>query len=107
MRILFPKVWVSKLFSGTINNRPVSWLFFIVFLVTLVIDRVITLIRFGFIYTDIDQTVMWNGAYDYSRGIFHEPFFYGQAYNYMLESLLAVPVNASTPVFTIICSGIE
>ncbi|NQU34674.1 MAG: hypothetical protein HQ521_15700 [Bacteroidetes bacterium] len=92
MRILFPKVWVSKLFSGTINNRTVSWLFFIVFLVTLVIDRVITLIKFGFIYTDIDQTVMWNGAYDYSRGIFHEPFFYGQAYNYMLESLLAVPL---------------
>ncbi len=36
--------------------------------------------------------VMWNGAMDYSKGIFHEPFFYGQAYNYMLEALFAVPL---------------
>jgi hypothetical protein len=35
---------------------------------------------------------LWNGAFDYSRGIFYEPFFYGQAYNYMLESLVAAPL---------------
>jgi hypothetical protein len=29
---------------------------------------------------------------DYARGIFHEPFFYGQDYNPMIESLLAVPL---------------
>ncbi len=34
---------------------------------------------------------MWLGAKDYSRGIFHEPRFYGQAYNTFMEALLAVP----------------
>ncbi len=36
--------------------------------------------------------VTWNCAYDYSQGVFHEPFFYGQAYNYMIEAFLAVPL---------------
>jgi hypothetical protein len=34
---------------------------------------------------------MWLGAKDYSNGIFHEPRFYGQDYNTMLESLFSVP----------------
>ena len=92
MRKIFPKDWISKLYSKTINNYNSRWLLFAIFLTTMVIDRIITLIKFGFIYTDIDQTVMWNGAYYYSKGLFHEPFFYGQAYNYMLESFFAVPL---------------
>jgi hypothetical protein len=75
-----------------INRWLGSWSLFTFFLGVLILDRVISLNRFGFIYTDIDQTILWNGAYDYSRGIFHEPFFYGQAYNFMLESFLAVPL---------------
>jgi len=35
---------------------------------------------------------MWNGAVDYAKGIFHEPYFYGQPYNYMLESFLSIPL---------------
>ena len=46
---------------------------------------------FGFVYTDSDQTIMWIGAKHYSQGLFYEPRFYGQAYNTMLEALLAVP----------------
>ncbi len=65
---------------------------FIVLLILLLVDRVLSLTHFGFRYTDIDQLVLWNGAIDYSKGIFHEPFFYGQPYNYMLESFLAVPL---------------
>ncbi|MDQ3099846.1 MAG: hypothetical protein M3R08_00545 [Bacteroidota bacterium] len=38
-----------------------------------------------------DLTVIWLGATDYARGIFHEPFFYGQDYGVMLEALLAAP----------------
>lgn len=34
---------------------------------------------------------MWHGANDYAQGIFREPYFYGQNYNFMLESLVAVP----------------
>ncbi|WP_417592697.1 hypothetical protein [Owenweeksia hongkongensis] len=62
------------------------------FLAILLIDRIVALVNFGFVYTDIDQTVLWNGLLDYSQGIFPEPFFYGQPYNYMLESLVAVPL---------------
>jgi len=47
--------------------------------------------RFGFQYTDNDQVFFWLGARNYSHGIFHEPCFYGQNYNYMLESFLAAP----------------
>ncbi|MEO8734092.1 MAG: hypothetical protein ABI373_07160, partial [Flavobacteriales bacterium] len=39
-----------------------------------------------------DQSIMWNGALEMLHGHFHEPCFYGQAYNTMLESLLAVPL---------------
>lgn len=69
-----------------------KWLLFAIFLSLVVVDRWLTLTNFGFIYADIDQLVLWNGAMDYSKGIFHEPFFYGQAYNYMLESFVAVPL---------------
>jgi|GEM_PF-1399946 len=84
-----------------------SWWMFAIFLALLVLDRTITLFYFGFVYTDIDQTVMWNGAFDYSMGIFHEPFFYGQNYNFMIEALLAgpllwinVPVYMALPLVT-------
>lgn len=63
----------------------------VIVLILLIIDRANSLQKFAFIYTDIDQLIMWNGALDYSNGIFHEPFFYGQSYNYMLESLVSVP----------------
>jgi len=53
--------------------------------------RYLILHKFGFIYTDSDQAIMWNGLVDFSHGIFHEPRFYGQSYNTMLEALLAVP----------------
>ena len=74
------------------DSQIKNWLAFALFLSLLIIDRSLSLVNFGFVYTDLDQTVLWNGAMDYSRGIFHEPFFYGQAYNYMLEALLAVPL---------------
>ncbi|MFA7273716.1 MAG: hypothetical protein WC044_07595 [Crocinitomicaceae bacterium] len=72
-----------------------------------VMDRIFTLQHFGFLYTDIDQVILWNGAIDYAQGNFYEPYFYGQAYNFMLESLLAVPliwmnipVNEALPIVT-------
>jgi hypothetical protein len=77
----------------------------------MILDRIISLLHFGFVYTDIDQMVLWNGAYDYSRGIFHEPFFYGQNFNYMVEAFLAapllwvhIPVYIALPVATSLIS---
>ncbi|MFT4525333.1 MAG: hypothetical protein ACI85F_001486 [Bacteroidia bacterium] len=74
------------------NSQVKNWFLFAVFLGLIFIDKAFSLVNFGFLYTDLDQTVLWNGAMDYSRGIFREPFFYGQAYNYMLEAFLAVPL---------------
>lgn len=65
-----------------------------VFLSFLALDRLLTLVHFGFVYSDIDQLVLWNGAMDYSNCVFYEPYFYGQAYNYMLEAFLAAPLVA-------------
>jgi hypothetical protein len=72
---------------------------FLFMLGLLLLDRLLILYYFGFRYTDIDEMVFWLGANDYSRGVFHEPFFYGQNYNYMLEALFAVPfIWAGFPV---------
>lgn len=38
-----------------------------------------------------DMAVVWLGTTDYAKGIFHEPFFYGQDYGVMLEALLGAP----------------
>jgi hypothetical protein len=58
----------------------------------LLIQRCMILVDFGFKYTDSDQAIMWAGLIDYSKGIFHEPRFYGQNYSTMLEALFAVPL---------------
>ncbi len=90
-------------------KRNYNFTIFFSLLIILIADRVNTLINFCFLYTDIDQVVLWNGAVDYSKGIFHEPFFYGQSYNYMIEALVAVPllwssipVTKSLPIATTI-----
>jgi len=51
-------------------------------------------------YIDSDQVLMWAGANDYSKGLFYEPRFYGQSYNTLLESLVAVPfMKCGMPVY--------
>jgi hypothetical protein len=60
----------------------------------LVVQRWVVLDHFGFRYTDNDQVVMWYGATELSHLRFHEPRFYGQDYNTMLESALAAPLVA-------------
>lgn len=70
-----------------------SWNLVLLILLGLVlVDRANLLARFGLRYTGNDDTVYWNGAEDYSSGVFHEPCFYGQDYGYMVEALLAVPL---------------
>lgn len=68
---------------------------FFLFLLPVLLDRVVLLFFFGFRYVDGDALILWNGARDYSLGIFREPFFYGQNYNLMLEALLAAPFIAT------------
>ncbi len=69
-------------------------------LALVILLRYLILDGFAFRIYDSDQSIMWNAAIDYSRGIFHEPRFYGQAYSTMLEALLAVPlIWLSVPVY--------
>lgn len=58
-------------------------------------DRVLLMARFSWKYTDKDQTLLWTAAYEMMHGRFHEPRWYGQAYNTLLESLLAAPLVAA------------
>src|SRR6187551_3355709 len=57
-------------------------------------DRILLLINFSFRYTGSDDLIFWQAATDYMHGIFHEPYFYGQDYNFMLESVFAIPLLA-------------
>jgi hypothetical protein len=46
----------------------------------------------GLRYTDEDAAVFWHAALDFGHLQFHEPRFYGQDYNALLESLIAAPL---------------
>jgi len=65
---------------------------FWILLLILILQRIVVLFVFNANYTDNDQTLIWLIAKDYSEGNFHQPFMYGQDYNYMVEALLAVPL---------------
>jgi len=65
--------------------------FFTLLLILLLFDRYITLTHFNFQFVGNDDTILWQAATDYSQGIFHEPYFYGQNYNFMLEAIMAIP----------------
>ncbi|HQI46269.1 MAG TPA: hypothetical protein PLC59_09445 [Bacteroidales bacterium] len=64
---------------------------FLFLLVILIVERFVFLLKFGFVYTGSDDMIFWQAATDYMQGIFHEPYFYGQNYNFMLEAFLAIP----------------
>lgn len=63
-----------------------------VLLLLLVADRLVLLVNFSSQYTDSDAVMFWHGAWEYAQGIVRGPFLYGQNYNFMLESLFAVPL---------------
>lgn len=64
---------------------------FCTLLVLVIVDRCLLLQHFTFRYVDDDQSIMWFGAKEFSEGGFHEPYFFGQPYNTLFESLIAVP----------------
>ena len=72
-------------------KHPSKLTFYLLLALVLVI-RLATLIEFGFQFTGSDDLTFWQGAIDYSQGVFHEPFFYAQNYNFMLESFVAAPL---------------
>lgn len=54
-----------------------------------IVYRVLVFLQFSTDFTDSDQVIMWTGVRDFSMGEFHEPAYYGQAYNSMVEALFA------------------
>lgn len=69
-------------------------LFFFFLLSAVVADKVFALMAIGFAYSDADQTLIWNATHDMLHGHFYQPCFYGQSYNPLIESFLAVPLLA-------------
>ena len=69
------------------NDRSLLW-----WIISIgVLDRAIILVNFGFLYTGVDDAVIWSAAVDFGRGVFLWPYFYGQDYSPMLEALVAAP----------------
>jgi hypothetical protein len=77
-------------FVDKINNQNRLIFFLLIFII--ILDRLILLTFFNFKYVGNDDLIFWHAVNDYSHRIFHEPYFYGQNYNLMLEALLAVPL---------------
>ena len=78
---------MKRLFGGKSAEKMI-WL---VLLAGMIADRIIILFHFAFRYVDHDQTLMWYSAVEMMHGRFHEPCFYGQNYNSMMEGLFAIP----------------
>lgn len=67
---------------------------------TILVTRVWILTLFSFKVADSDQSIMWYAAKEFAQGRFHEPRFYGQSYNTMIEALLSVPlIELGVPVY--------
>lgn len=95
-RSLIPHIY-SKLLPVKSQLKSYSEpLAFLLLLMLVLLDRWLSLAAFSFQFVDSDQTVMWYAAKEFAAGNFHEPRFYGQNYNSMLEALLAAPF---TPYF--------
>jgi hypothetical protein len=77
-----------------IPSRHHRWLQSFLLLIiagTLAVDRYHLARDYLFKYTDEDQCVMWEAAYELLHGKLREPCFYGQDYNTCLEGFLAAP----------------
>lgn len=78
-------------------------LFFWLFIVIIVVQRVHLFLHLNLQYIDSDQPVMWLGATDFSEGKFHAPRYYGQKYNTFLEAFLAAPfIKMGMPVYYVV-----
>lgn len=75
-----------------VSRKQIEYGLLIALIFSTLVFRYYVLELFGFKFSDSDQAIMWNALKDFSNGVFHEPRFYGQNYNTMLEALLAVPL---------------
>lgn len=79
--------------SNTENSKIYFYLKCIIFFLFVysIIEKIILYAKFGSLYTDEDQCVLWLAADELMHGNFREPCFFGQAYNSCLEGWLSIP----------------
>lgn len=94
------------MFNGN-AERLQRWLFTAIVGLLIIDQTWMVLTTIG--HASDDLAVVWLACTDYSKGIFHEPFFYGQDYGVMLEALCAAPfvrLGADPVVMVAILFGI-
>ena len=80
--------YLNKLSIYLLKNKR---LIFCLLMGLVLLDKINTFFRFSIIYTDSDQTVLWQASKDLMNGDFHGPCFYGQSYNPIIEPLFSLP----------------
>ena len=75
-----------------IENNSLIWKILLICLVIcIIVFRIVLMKKWLIHYFDDDQALMWDATVTYAHLKFPEPYFWGQSYGYMLESLIAVP----------------
>jgi len=94
---------LHKLKSSDIYPALICTLLFILALIV----RWRVFYDFCLVFTDCDQLLLWDVANDMHHGIFHEPCFYGQSYNPLIEPLFAqvflifrMPLQVALPLIS-------
>ena len=92
------------------KNPLLSWIPLFA-LGALLYDRSLLATSFLFRWLDDDQALMWYATTEFSKAKFHEPRFFGQSYNTLIEALaavplylLGVPLSEALPTVTILLS---
>lgn len=75
------------------NNRITFYLkcLLLILIIYTIIEKLMVYAKFGALYTDEDQCILWLAADELIHGHFREPCFFGQAYNSCLEGWLSIP----------------
>ena len=76
----------------SVRYKKLLGLLGILLVVCLYAYRIFLMVNYCFKYVDNDTAIFWHATVDYANGVFHEPFFYGQSYGLLIESILTVPL---------------
>lgn len=75
----------------SIKYLPAKWVFY-AFVIFAIFNRIWATVHYNIPYLDIDESLMLYALHEMAHFRFHEPAFYGQSYNTVLEALFALPL---------------
>src|SRR3954447_1401608 len=78
----------------TATPRGLGWAAFLTAVALVVFDQIDLLVRYSSRWTTIDQTLLWDATRELRAGHLSEPYFYGQRYGTVWETLPAVLLRA-------------